>query len=663
MVLIMQKIIELLKKYSGYNFVVNMFDYIGNSCYGYYLRRLLPIWYIMLLTKLVETIIVYSSLFSVLQHDIWSILRVIILTLSTSLVSFLLCSLVFLVYLLVVPFSIQYSRFDKIATLVLSYIILYTLNFVRLGTELFWQEFANSFHFYGPEITAFTANHLHSFYSIHVLLAILLYACFLAFMWLFYKLDYFWPDVDAPELNGKLIGFSVQLGITALLFAGLHFSGIINGISLYNNDMIHNSSSSIFYDLMYNRKFERVYSSAEPSTNLAILQAQPANRNLITYSNKTDITKRIRYPNPERRMNVMLIIMENMDAENLEKRIGKFTLTPALNRLANRGIYFRNVYATTADATASLDAILLSIPAFSSRAIIQSKHNQNIYNLANIFNSKGYQSKFIYGSYSFVNNIQQFFSSSGYTVIDRNQFQTTEHSFENIWGLSDTDLFNKVLFEADKSYLSGKRFLNVVLTTSNQKPYNIPIIPVQYPEYLTQEQRAIYYADYAIGEFMAKAAKKPWFNNTLFVFVANTTSIGTKRAGLSTSDYRIPLIFYAPQYLTATRYRTSLSQIDVAPTLLGILRFNYTSRFFGMDALQPNYVSRYFITNDYTLRYITNEIETILRPGKIIFNYSDTKQNIQGERYKKEAIAFFQTAYYWPEYLRMNPTKKAASTK
>lgn len=657
----MHRIVELLKKYSGYNLLANLFEYIGDSCYGYYIRRLLPIWYIMLLTKLVETVIIYSSLFGVLQHDVWSILRVVALTLATSLVSFLLCSLVFLAYLLVLPFSIQYSRFDKITTLILTYVILYALNFVRLGTELFWQEFANYFHFYGPEITAFTANHLHAFYSIHIALALLLYVCFLAFILVFYKLDYFWPDIDAPELNGKLIGFGIQFGITILVFTGLHFSGIINGINLYNNDVIHNSSSSVFYDLMYNRKFERVYSGADPSTNLAILQAQTSNRNLITYSDKRGITKQIRYPNAERRLNVMLIIMENMDAENIEKQVGRFTLTPALNRLANRGIYFRNTYATTADATSSLDALLLSIPAFSSKAIIQSKNNQNIYNLANIFNSKGYQSKFIYGSYSFVNNMQQFFHSNGYEIIDRNQFQTTASTFENIWGVSDTDLFNKVLFEADKSYLSGKRFLNVVLTTSNQKPYNTPIIPVQYPEFITPEQRAIRYADYAIGEFMAKAAKKPWFNNTLFVFVANNTSIGTKRAGLSTADYRIPLILYAPHYLTAARYRTAISQIDVAPTLLGILRFNYTSRFFGMDALQPSYVSRYFITNDYTLRYITNEIETIMRPGKIIFNYSDTKQNIQGERYKKEAIAFFQTAYHWSQYLRTTPPNNPAN--
>lgn len=658
LVWIMEGILEFFKKYLGINLLTDTLARIGESSYGYYIRRLLPVWYITVILKVIETGIVYTMLFSSLEHNGLMILKLITLIFTTSAISFLLLSLLMLVYLFCMPLSVQYSRFDKICSMILIYIILYALNFARLGAELFWQELANFFGFYGAAITAFTADHLHSFYVLHPLISCLMFAIFIALLWLFNHFEYFWPDVDAPEFSGKIIGAGIQIALVAVVFAGLYFSGIVTHVGLYANELVKNSTSTLFYDLLYNRKFERVYASADIDTNLAILQGQRSNRQIISYPDKTSLMKQVRYTDPERRLNVMLVLMHHIDTANIEdKTTNNFALTPALGWLAARGIYFRNVYTTGTTGVHGMDAVLISSPVATNKAIIEHKHNQGVFNAANVFNAKGYQSKFIYGGYSYLNNMGNFFRENGYTVIDRYNFTEPEVSFETTKGVSDGDLFNKVLFEADKSYLAGKRFFNVVLTSSNQHPYLLPAMAVKFPIGTSKEEKAIRYADLAISEFMGKAAKKPWFNNTIFVFVSDTTSMGPKQAGIDVADYRIPLIFYAPRHIQPMRYRTELSQIDVLPTLLGLLRFDYNSTFYGMDALQPTYVSRYFINNDYTLRYIKDEIETIMKPGKIIFNYSDTKKNITNNNYKAEAIAFFQTSYYWQKYLRSEAEK------
>ena len=94
-----------------------------------------------------------------------------------------------------------------------------------------------------------------------------------------------------------------------------------------------------------------------------------------------------------------------------------------------------------------------------------------------------------------------------------------------------------------------------------------------------------------------------------------------------------------------------MSQIDVAPTVLGLLGVEYLSRFVGADALAPSYRPRAFISNYQALGYLRHDTLTVLLPkGKVEAYAVDpatkaTTPTTVNEPLKQEAIAYYQTAY------------------
>lgn len=183
-----------------------------------------------------------------------------------------------------------------------------------------------------------------------------------------------------------------------------------------------------------------------------------------------------------------------------------------------------------------------------------------------------------------------FLGGNGFRVVDRTAWADGEITFANAWGAADEDTFAKVIKEADKSYASGKPFLTLLLTISNHRSYTYPSGKVS----LTGgREGGVQYADYAIGEFLRRAESKPWFDNTIFVFVADHTAGAAGDEEIDLEGHHIPWIIYAPKLVKARRIDMPVSQLDVLPTLLGLLNFDYESRFYGQDALSPDYESRF----------------------------------------------------------------------
>src|SRR5882672_6686152 len=123
-----------------------------------------------------------------------------------------------------------------------------------------------------------------------------------------------------------------------------------------------------------------------------------------------------------------------------------------------------------------------------------------------------------------------------------------------------------------------------IMTVSNHRPFAYPPGRIDIPSG-TGREGAVKYTDFAIGQFIDAARAKPWFDRTLFVIVADHTHKGRGRTELPPENYHIPLIVYAPGHVAPGRVDTIASQIDVGPTILGMLGFGYRSRFFGHDIL------------------------------------------------------------------------------
>jgi hypothetical protein len=116
---------------------------------------------------------------------------------------------------------------------------------------------------------------------------------------------------------------------------------------------------------------------------------------------------------------------------------------------------------------------------------------------------------------------------------------------------------------------------------------------------------------------MADAASRPWFKDTLFVFVADHTSHARGRTDLPPENYRIPLIMHAPAALTPATITFVASQIDVGPTILAILNMSYTSRFFGQDVLsEGQHHQRAVMANYVTVGHMEDGILVELSPKR-----------------------------------------------
>jgi phosphoglycerol transferase MdoB-like AlkP superfamily enzyme len=207
-----------------------------------------------------------------------------------------------------------------------------------------------------------------------------------------------------------------------------------------------------------------------------------------------------------------------------------------------------------------------------------------LFSLAEVFNAKGYDSEFLYGGYGAFDDMNAFFAGNGYGVHDRTEIADKDIHHENVWGVADEDLYTLTLDRFDRAYASGKPFFAHVMTTSNHRPYTFPANRGPWPQ--KQRTSAVLYTDWAIGDFLARARKHAWFKDTVFVFTADHCAMSAGKAALPAFRYRIPLWVYAPGHVAPGTFDGLMGQIDIAPTLLGLLGMDYDSRFYGVDVFE-----------------------------------------------------------------------------
>ena len=282
-------------------------------------------------------------------------------------------------------------------------------------------------------------------------------------------------------------------------------------------------------------------------------------------------------------MNIVLISVESLSAEYIGHFGNKLGLTPELDKLADQGLLFTNLYATGTRTVRGLEALSIGTPPTPGQSIVRRPENAGLENIGEELKENGWKPYWIYGGYGFFDNMNAFFAANGYTVVDRTDMDAEAlpiHA-ENIWGIADEDLYSLAIARLDREHARGNRFYAHIMTTSNHRPYTFPENRIDLPQ--KRRESAVKYTDWAIGDFIRRSAAKPWFDNTLFIIVADHTAKAAGKTDLPPSRYHIPMIWYAPRLIEPGVMARLMSQIDVGPTLLGWLGLSYTSGFFGYD--------------------------------------------------------------------------------
>jgi len=247
----------------------------------------------------------------------------------------------------------------------------------------------------------------------------------------------------------------------------------------------------------------------------------------------------------------------------------------------------------------------------------------------------------------------EYFSNNSYRVLDKSDMPDSLVQLTTAWGVDDGATFDFTIQQCDKSFSNGKPFFNHIMTVSNHRPYMYPEGKIDISPTHQSIEGAVKYTDYAIHKFIKDAQKKAWFGNTLFVIVADHCSKSAGKTDLPVNRYHIPCIIYAPQLIKPSIESRLVSQVDLDPTLLGLMNMNYTSRFLGYDIYKlPAGNERAFISTYQDLGYIKNGRLVILSPQKKIrmFNANMTTglntPIITSDSLADEAIAWYQGASF-----------------
>jgi len=364
----------------------------------------------------------------------------------------------------------------------------------------------------------------------------------------------------------------------------------------------------------------------------------------------------------EQHKNVVLISVESLSAEFMAAYGNTEGITPFLDSLAQKSIFLTNLYATGNRTVRGLEALTLCVPPTPGESIVKRKDNKNKFTTGSVFKSKGYSVKYLYGGYSYFDNMKDFFGGNGYDIIDRDNFTPEEITFANIWGVSDEDMARKAIKEMNAQAKTGKPFFNHWMTVSNHRPFTYPEGRIDIPGTAKSRQGGVKYTDYALKLFFELAKKESWFKDTVFVIVADHCASSAGRTELPLDRYRIPCLIYA-DFLEAKRVDTLVSQIDVMPTVMGLLNFSYESKFLGQDIFRRFYQPRAYIATYRELGYLTPDTLSIIKPlreqiqYKIVpeaeqpkvelpIFYQQLKNAQPDEKLMKECISAYETTYF-----------------
>ena len=309
------------------------------------------------------------------------------------------------------------------------------------------------------------------------------------------------------------------------------------------------------------------------------------------------LARRVEAPAREKPLHVVLVVMESFTGRLVGALGGSPALTPELDRLASQGVLFENCIATGERTVQGLEAIVSSFPSLPGVSSIRRPQAlQGFDTLATTLRARGYDTLFLYGGQGIFDDMRGFFVRNGFDVfLEERDFP--DPVFRGAWGASDEDVFRRALREIEQRAAAGRPTLAVILTVSLHAPWEfpdgrVPPLPPDTPVppgFERAELQNFRYADWALGELVREAREKPFFDDTVFVFVGDHGVHLRGRELVPIDENRVPVVFFAPRTLAPRRIARVTSQLDVAPTLMGILGGAYSTTGFGQDVLaQPD---------------------------------------------------------------------------
>jgi phosphoglycerol transferase MdoB-like AlkP superfamily enzyme len=289
----------------------------------------------------------------------------------------------------------------------------------------------------------------------------------------------------------------------------------------------------------------------------------------------------------QRNYNVVLVVLESLSWHYIGAMDGQKNLTPNLDALITDGILMDRCFAVGGRTTRGFSGIVSGFPDLPGRSVTTRIESEgNFLTLGTVLHRRGYETMFIYAGQPYYDHRQSFLGSNGYSrQVFTDQFESL--SFCTFMGYCDQDLFDQAHREFTSLHAQDKPFFATLLTLSFHKKYQVPPFPNPRegaPEKHQDQKDCIRYTDWAVGQFIQKARQGNYFDDTIFVFVADHMG-GYLEHPNTPASFRVPFVIYAPKIVSPRRVSTICSQMDVSPTIMLLLGGEYEHCFFGTDVL------------------------------------------------------------------------------
>lgn len=364
--------------------------------------------------------------------------------------------------------------------------------------------------------------------------------------------------------------------------------------------------------------------------------------------------------------NVMIFVLESF-AEGLSAHIspdlypdGK-GFTPFLDSLMKDGFTMTNSYSNGAKSIEALPAILSSMPSFKTPFVLMPSSIGEGRQLPKWMKSSGYETLFFCGSPRGSMGFEAFATSVGFeTLYSEVEFNASgrEDAHDGYWGIWDEEFID---FAGEVLTSSKEPFMGTLFSVSSHHPF---VIPERYEDVLLHGdfslQRSASYTDMALRKFFEKYSAQEWFKNTLFVFVSDhssTTQIHP-RTKTSVGMQEIVALLYTSDGLLKGEYSEPFQQLDIMPTILGLMGNQEPYYAFGKDifnepereSFSVNYSGSLFqiIGDSLTVRYSDVEDEVVgayLRDDILMKNNLKSDSTIGIERSEMKLKAVMQSYY------------------
>lgn len=287
--------------------------------------------------------------------------------------------------------------------------------------------------------------------------------------------------------------------------------------------------------------------------------------------------------------NIVLLILESWSADLIQSLGGEAGITPEFRKLEKEGILFTQLFASGNRSQQGMASIFGGFPSLPITAI--SNHYNKFVKLPSLvkdLKQAGYSTSFYFGGQLIYGGLRAYILFNDFDrILENKDFDPAIP--RGRLGIHDQYTLDKLLEDLDRE---KQPFFSSLFSVSTHSPYDQPMEEVlDWGGNEKQYINSAYYTDKCLGDFFAKAKQKTWYNNTLFIIVADHSHNSYRNHWLNTPEYRkIPLLLTGnaiKKEFQGTQIQRIASQTDIAGTLLPQLGLSAKEFYWSKNQFNP----------------------------------------------------------------------------